>query len=304
MFSNNPFNTPDEDTRPPNTASTDYDSNFLSIDTQHRHRGQKTPRQPIHFRHGLHGIFHSLLIFFFLILLLDVLFDIVEQELINKLMALSIFMGMWSLWSKSDEDDRVINLSTYMPSTGLRILAFVVFVIGELLLLYKISDLIDITNITAVIAIAFFAGIFNLGVLWLLAEEEFIDFRSPFSGKRTVISNYITMLILTIMLLFLPLAIPQSLPLVSILSLIYLLFYAGFFWSYAIFDRTSIQTLERIAISFIISIIFLPMMMTLLNRLGLNPIGASIIIVNFLIATVGFIVYLFRPAYQRRLQMI
>lgn len=260
---------------------------------------QTQTRAPLHPRAILHYAYHIALIVFFAIVLFSANISFISAENILQLFVFVVVLGIVSTVVKSDADDKVIDPTEYIPSPSWRFVAFGFFLIGELLILYVIRDMSALTTVTGVVLISMLAGVINLALLWLFADEEFDDYKDIYPAKRTVNANFAVVTLIAFFLLIKPASMEELQPVASVLSLFYLAFYGGFFWSYVIFDRESIQMVERIVVSFIASLLILPLTLLLLNWLGMVISPLSIILVNYVICALGFFAFHYRPIYRR-----
>ncbi len=245
-------------------------------------------------RSFLHGTFYTVLVFTLLVMFFEVEFDILENDRINGLIALTLVLGVASTVVKSQMDDRVYD-PNYIPSANWRFIVFIFLIVGEILLFLLARDLIEVLAIEGLAVLAVLLGAVNLAVLWQFSEEEFDDYLDPPSDVRTVTANYITLVVASGIMFLVRDNVPIIQPITSALSVIIFLFYSGLFWTYALFDRETINTISRLVLSVMISLFLLPMSLLLLDRLGITMTSTVIIVTNFSLATLGFLVYNARP---------
>ena len=162
-----------------------------------------------------------------------------------------------------------------------------------------VRDLIRILPIEGLAALAGLVGAVNLAVLWQFTEEEFDDYMEPTSDKVTVVSNYMAMVALSVLLFIVQDNLPTIKLITNAMSLFLFLFYSGLFWTYALFDRETINTLSRTALSFLISIMLLPLSAVLLERIGFEMTSTVLVITNFTLCTLGFLTYNARSRLKR-----
>lgn len=245
-------------------------------------------------RSFLHGTFYTVLVFTLLVMFFEVEFDILENDRINGLIALTLVLGVASTVVKSQMDDRVYD-PNYIPSANWRFIVFIFLIVGEILLFLLARDLIEVLAIEGLAVLAVLLGAVNLAVLWQFSEEEFDDYLDPPSDVRTVTANYITLVVASGIMFLVRDNVPIIQPITSALRVIIFLFYSGLFWTYALFDRETINTISRLVLSVMISLFLLPMSLLLLDRLGITMTSTVIIVTNFSLATLGFLVYNARP---------
>jgi hypothetical protein len=298
MQFDNPMPTFVPEVDPNATESLDIDSNgddsYVGLQGQLRLQVENI----LNFRSILHGTFYIVLLLVLIVMFFEVEFGIINNDTINSLMALVVILGGASTIFRSDMDDKVHD-PNYVPSGYWRFIIFIFLIVGELFLLVQVSDLVGFIPINAIAPLVGLVGAVNLAVLWKFAEEEFDDYLEPHSALITVVSNYIAMVVLSVVLFIIQDNLPTIKLITNVLSLFLFLFYSGFFWTYALFDRQTINTLTRTVLSFLISIMVLPLSIVLLNRIGLQITSVVIVITNFVLCTSGFLAYNARPRFKR-----
>lgn len=298
MQFDNPMPRLDQDIDPDSVDSSDSElsSEDHSLNLQEQLRSQVESR--LNIRSVLHGTFYTVLLFVMFMMFLQVEFHILDHDRINGLIALVVVLGIASTVVPSQMDNQVYD-PNYVPSPYWRFVIFIFFIIGEFFLLILVPDLNDILSIWELAALAGMVGAVNLAVLWQFVEEEFDDYMEPLGDQRTVVSNYAAMVLISVGLFIVRSNLPTIQPITNGLSLFVFLFYSGFFWTYVVYDRESINQLSRAALSFLISIMLLPLAALLLDRLGLELTSTAIIILNFALCTLGFLAYNARPRLKR-----
>lgn len=284
----------DPDSGEPADIEFSQDEGTLNLQEQLRSQFESN----LNIRSMLHGTFYSVLIFVMFMMFLEVEFDILGNERINGLIGLVIVLGVASTLVSSRMDNFVYD-PNYVPSSYWRFVIFIFFIVGEIFLLFLVRDLISILSIVGLAALAGLVGAVNLAVLWQFVEEEFDDYLEPRGDQRTVVSNYAAMVLVSVLLFIVQDNLPTIQPIANALSLFLFLFYSGFFWTYVLYDRNTINQLSRTALSFLISIILLPLGALLLDRLGLEFTSTAIVILNFTLCTLGFMAYNARPRIKR-----
>lgn len=252
----------------------------------------------LNFRSFLHGTFYIMLMLVLVLLFFEVEFDIFDNDTINGLVALVVVLGGASSLIKSQMDDKVHD-PNYEPSGYWRFIVFIFVIVGEVFLILQVEDLVSFLSINALAALAGLVGAVNLVVILQFAVEEFDDYLEAQSARLTVISNYMAMVVVSVLLFVVQDNLPTIKSITNVLSLFLFLFYSGFFWTYALFDRETINTLSRTALSFLISIVMLPLFVVLLERIGLQITSVAIVIANFTLCTSGFLAYNARPRFKR-----
>jgi len=303
MQFDNPMVTFDPDTTASDaTEAVDLDQGTEASDVNLQEQLRAELESNLNVRSFLHGTFYTVLLIVLIVLFLEVEFDIMGPDRINALMAFVLVLGGVSTFVKSRMDDKAYD-PNYVSSPIWRFIVFIFVVIGEILLFTMARDLVAFLPIEALGVLAFLVGAVNLAVLWQFTEEEFDDYIDPPSDVRTVVSNYIAMLVLSVVVFLVLDNVPQIEPITNALSIFLFVFYGGFFWTYAFYDRESINTVSRIVLSVMISLMLLQMALLLLDRLTI-PINATVIIVtNFVLCTLGFMTYNARPRIQTWLEM-
>lgn len=277
-------------------TDTEFGAEERNLNLQEQLRSQVESK--LNLRSVLHGTFYTVLIFVMFMMFLQVEFHILDNDRINGLIALAVVLGIASTVISSQMDNRVYD-PNYVPSPYWRFAIFIFFIIGEFFLLFLVPDLNNILSIWELAALAGTVGAVNLAVLWQFVEEEFDDYMEPPGDQGTVVSNYAVMVLVSVVLFIVRENLPTIQPIINGLSLFLFLFYSGFFWTYVVYDRASINQLSRSALSFLISIMLLPLAALLLDRLGLQLTPTVIIILNFVLCTLGFLAYNARPRLKR-----
>jgi len=252
----------------------------------------------LNIRSILHIAFYMILLFVLALMFFEVEFGILNYDTINILIASVVLLGGASTLIRSEMDDKVHD-PNYVPSVYWRFIVFIFVIAGEFFLIVQVSDLVRFLPIPGIIGLAVLVGVTNFSVLWKFAEEEFDDYLEPKSSNRTVISNYAAVVIISVLLFIIQDNLPTIKPVTNALSLFLFLFYSGFFWSYALFDRESINTLSRTVVSFLISVMILPLSVIALDRIGLQITSMVIVITNFALCTAGLLAYNARPHFKR-----
>lgn len=296
MQFDNPMPTYEPDVDPNSTDLVDGDNVGENIGLQGQLRSQVESN--LNFRSLLHITFYAVLLFVLALMFFEVEFGILNYATINGLIALVVILGGASTLIRSEMDDKVHD-PNYVPSVYWRFIVFIFVIVGELFLIVQVPDLVRFLPIAGIIALVVLVGATNFAVLWKFAEEEFDDYLEPKSSNRTVISNYMAMVLVSVLLFIIQDNLPTIKPITNALSLFLFLFYSGFFWSYALFDRESINTLSRIVVSFLISIMILPVSIIFLDRIGLQITSMVIVITNFVLCTAGLLAYNARPRFKR-----
>lgn len=278
----------------PELDSVDLDLSNEDADMGFQEQLRGEVQNKLNLRSFLHGTFYTVLVFTLFVMFLEVEFDILENHRINGLITLTLVLGVASTLVKSQMDDRVYD-PNYIPSTNWRFIVFIFLIVGEILLFLLARDLIEVLDIEGLAVLAVLLGAVNLAVLWQFSEEEFDDYLDPPSDVRTVIANYIALVVASGIMFLVRDNVPSIQPITSALSVIVFLFYSGLFWTYALFDRETINTVSRLVLSVMISLLLLPMSLLLLDRLGITITSTVIIVANFALATLGFLVYNARP---------
>jgi len=297
MQFDNPMITFDPDT----TVSDSVDTVDLDAGTDEDVRLQEQIRAEVesnlNFRSFLHGTFYTVLMFALIVFFLEVEFDILDNDRINGMMAIVLVLGIASTVMPSRMDTKVYD-PNYIASPVWRYILFVFVIIGVILLSTMARDLITELPPEIVAGFAVLVSAVNLAVLWQFTEEEFEDYLDPPSDTRTVVANYVAIVLVSAVLFIVRDNLPQIEPITHALSLFFFLFYSGFFWTYVFYNRETINTLSRIVLSIMISLMLLPMSLLLLDRLTTPINSTAIIVTNFVLCTLGFLAYNVRPRFN------
>jgi len=297
MQFDNPMPRFEPEIAPNSTESSDLD-NIIADDIGFQEQLRSQFESNLNVRSMLHLTFYAVLLFVLVIMFFEVEFGILSNDGVNGLIALVVVLGGASTIIRSEMDEKVHD-PNYVPSVYWRFIVFIFVIVGEMFLILQVPDLVHFLPIEGIIGLVVLVGTVNFAVLWKFAEEEFDDYLEPKSSHRTVISNYIAMVIISVLLFIVQDNLPTIKPITNALSLFLFLFYSGLFWTYALFDRETINTLSRISLSFLISIMILPLLMVLLDRIGLPITSMVIVITNFALCTAGLLAYNARPRFQR-----
>lgn len=254
-------------------------------------------------RSFLHGTYYTVLIFGIILFFLEVEFDILGDDRINGVMALILALGIASTVFKSRMDDRVPD-PNYIPSPIWRYILFIFFIVAEILLATMGRELILFLPAGVVAGYAGLVGAVNLVVLWQFTQEEFDDYVDTKPDRLTVVFHFGVMTLLTGLMFVLPrIPIPELEFVTTILSVILFIFYSGLFWTYAFYDRATINIVSRMTLSVMIGLVLLPLFLILLDRLTVPIQSNVIVIVNFGLCILGFLTYYARPRLQNLLMM-
>lgn len=123
----------------------------------------------------------------------------------------------------------------------------------------------------------------------------------PTRNSLTQIGKYIIppILGLTVIALIVSLWWPVTQSFKVVFGSAFLLFLPGVVLSFAFFKKDPIDLIERLTLSFVLSITTLPLLVFYLNLLGLKISALSTTLVAALIIVVGFVVIWWRQKYNR-----
>lgn len=85
-----------------------------------------------------------------------------------------------------------------------------------------------------------------------------------------------------------------------VLASIFVLFIPGFFLSLVSFEWKKIDLIERLALSFALSIAVVPLLVFYANLAGFRMTTALVIIVIEIVSVLGLAVHMFRPWFRKK----
>ncbi|GEM_PF-1956924 len=269
----------------------DLDSGIDGSDINLQEQIRAEMESNLNVRSFLHGVYYTVLVFSLILFFLEVEFEILGNDRINGMMAIVLGLGIASTVVKSRMDDKVYD-PNFIASPVWRFILFIFVIIGEILLFTMARDLITELPIEMVAGFVVLVGAVNVAVLWQFTQEEFDDYLDPSPDRGIVLVNYGLMVLISGVFFILPsIPLPQVEPISVVLSLVLFLIYGGLFWTYAFYDRETINGVSRFALSIMIGLALLPLFLLLLDRLTI-PINATVIIIaNFVLCTLGFLTY-------------
>jgi len=227
----------------------------------------------------INTVFRNLFVFYLIILVLDQY----ENRITDPLLAPAIILGTLAIILPQTKDAGTVKTKTKHDKT----IIYGLLVVAELLIFIKIRNMGWISFI-----ILFLAGIILLG---LMLSEQDIDLQNP-NDQNDIQLDKKTLLIVVTFLLSLSTLLFFKIGLSAfrvVFTGFYILFLGGYLWSYVFFRYTDINSVERVCISFLMSIIVLPLLVYYLKRIGLSINLLSVISVNFFFCLSGFLGYIF-----------
>jgi len=240
-------------------------------------------------------IFQTLLITYLILLLLEQIWSgFVSVYLnLNYLLIAVIIVGILDVFSQNPP------VETYEKNKKTKLIDYIfIFALGILgfaIILFKTKDTLDLW---LSILISVIAGILIILLSILVISEDDGIKEKESSHKKSVISKRFIIIISSSILILL-LAISSSLPIFTSLSLIsslrivfgsvFVLFIPGFVLTFVFFpynsEKDSIDLLERIALSFALSIAVVPLAVFYFNLIGvkINTLNTSLIIIGIIL---------------------
>ena len=87
---------------------------------------------------------------------------------------------------------------------------------------------------------------------------------------------------------------------ITIIAVIFILFFPGFIWSYVFFRKKTIDSIERIGLSFALSIGIVPLIVLYTNLLGLSITIVSVITQVILVVLIALAIILFKEITKKK----
>lgn len=255
--------------------------------------------QNLNLRSAIHGLYYVALILGLTVFFLEVAFGIIDRDQITAMVALVIGLGIISTSQKSRMDKRIDD-PNYIVSPIWRYVMFLFVMIGLVMLVLMGRDLLAELPVWTVAGYAGLVSAVNIVVLWQFTDEEFNDYPDIKSNRVTVITHYIIVTILSGLLLVLQhVDIPYIATLMIVIGTVLFIGYGGLFWTYAIYDTSTINVLSRITLSVMVGLITLPFALILLQILTVQIDLTIVILTHFMLCTLGFLTYHARPRFEK-----
>lgn len=226
-------------------------------------------------------IFQSLLVAYLILLLIEQVWSgsVSAYFNLNYLLIAVIVFGIIDVFSDHKENVK--------ETLGTREYVFIIIlaVLGFVLIKYKTADLGWLSWVISLIASAL---IYLVSVL-IYDDSEEEEFVWTLSWKKTLFVAVLGLLLLSVGLSFTALSLLESLRIVF--GSVYVLFLPGFVLSYAFFNSSEIDWLERIALSFGLSIAIVPLVVFYLNLIGLriSLVNTSLTVLGVILISVGLL---------------
>ena len=219
-------------------------------------------------------VFNYILIAYLLLLLIQE-FNYLNQFNSNYLLVATLFFGIITvLFPVKHEEKKEMKLWD-------KILAIVLGIIGVVLIFIKTQDLGWLSYVISIIS-----GILIAMVGFLIYEEDEKEEEDFYLTKKTGIITLIVLVVGSIILsFFIGLEAFRI-----VFGSVYVLFLPGLVWTYVFFRKKEIDGLERIALSFALSIAIVPLMVFYLNLIGMKINVLSVSLLILFIIVLGLIV--------------
>ncbi|MGE0793446.1 MAG: DUF1616 domain-containing protein [Candidatus Woesearchaeota archaeon] len=211
------------------------------------------------------NIFNYLLIGYLVLLLIQE-FDYLLYLNSNILLIPLIVFGIVTAIYSKDEEEKKEEMKTFD-----KILVWVLGLIGMVLIFVKTKELGWLSYVISLIS-----GVLIVLVGYLIYEDDDNEEFNFEFNKKTGLYVLISLVILSVVLFF-------FIGLSSfriVFGSVYVLFIPGFIISYLFFSKKEIDSLERIALSFALSISVIPLLVFYLNLIGMriNALNVSLLI--------------------------
>ena len=230
---------------------------------------------------------------------LEVEFGILDRDRITGMVALVIVLGIASTSQKSRMDNRIDD-PNYIVSPIWRYVLFLFVMIGLVMLVLMGQDLLAELPVWTVAGYAGLVSAVNIVVLWQFTDEEYNDYPDIKSNRVTVVIHYIIMTMLSGLLFVLQhVDMPYITTLMMVTSAVLFIGYGGLFWTYALYDSSTINVLSRITLSVMIGLVLLPFALIVLQLLTAQIDLTMGIITHFVLCTLGFLAYHARPHFEK-----
>ncbi|MEK6895087.1 MAG: DUF1616 domain-containing protein [Nanoarchaeota archaeon] len=232
--------------------------------------------------------FQTILITYLVLLLVEQIFSgFVTQYLnLNYLLVIVIIVGILDVFSEHPV------YSKRNPTSWDYFFVFALGILGFVILKYKTSDLGWLSWVISGVA-----GILIILLSFLVLEDEEETYEreeSKFNFKPlpTFIISLIALLVISILIsVFSSLGIVEALRIVF--GSVYVLFIPGFIISFIFFRKEKIDSIERVALSFALSIAVVPLTIFYLNLIGvkINLLNSFFTILGIILISLGIIYY-------------
>lgn len=219
-------------------------------------------------------VFNYILIAYLLLLLVQE-FNYLNQFNLNYLLVATLFFGILTvLFPVKHEEKKEMKLWD-------KILAVALGIIGAVLIFIKTQDLGWLSYVISLIS-----GILIVMIGFLIYEDDEKEEEEFYLTKKAGIISLIVLIVGSIVLsFFIGLEAFRI-----IFGSVYVLFMPGLVWTYVFFRNKEIDGLERIALSFALSIAIVPLMVFYLNLIGMKLNVLSVSLVILFIIVLGLII--------------
>jgi uncharacterized membrane protein len=87
---------------------------------------------------------------------------------------------------------------------------------------------------------------------------------------------------------------------ITCIAAVFVLFLPGFIWSFVFFEKRKIDSIERLALSFALSIALVPLVVFYTNLLGIKITTVTVIIQIILVILIALAIILFKEFRKRK----
>lgn len=222
------------------------------------------------FRAIVNFLFQLFLVVYLILLLINE-FVAVKFMNLNYLLVLTIISGVLTVIFPVKKEVEEKPMKSFD-----KVLIYVLAIIGMILIFIKTKDLGWLSYVISIIS-----GVLIVLVGYLVYEDDEEEELKINFNKKTFLWVIVGLIVLSIILSFF---IGLN-AFMIVFGSIYVLFLPGFVLSFVFFDKKKIDVLERIALSFALSIAVVPLFVFYLNLIGMkiNKLSVSLVILGIII---------------------
>jgi hypothetical protein len=270
--------------------SSEIKSDYKTKDKIKKKSRKKKKELKLNFSDYINTIFQYVLVAYLILLLIEEVWpnSISVYLNLNYLLFITIVFGVLSAFSSPrPEEKKPVTKKDYF-------FVIVLAVVGFVLIKYKTGELGGLSWVISIIS----GFLIFLVSLLILEEDEDNekeaqedDFKLDLNLKKLSLFLIFISLVIVIALSFTKLSVLESARIVY--GSFFVLFLPGFIISHIFFKKDEIDTLERIALSFALSIAIIPLFVFYTNLLGIkiNTLNVSLQII-FICIVSGLIIYI------------
>lgn len=221
-------------------------------------------------------LFQLFLVIYMVLLLINE-FVAVKFMNLNYVMVLTIIFGVLTVIFPYERKEKKEEMKTFD-----KVLVYVLAIIGIVLIFIKTKNLGWLSYVISIIS-----GLLIVLVGYLVySDDDEEEFNIKFN-KKSIIWGLLGLFVLSVVLSFF---IGLN-AFMIVFGSVYVLFLPGFIISFVFFDKDKIDFLERIALSFALSIAVVPLFVFYLNLIGvkINKLNVSLVILGIII--ISYVLY-------------